>query len=136
MSRSALQTLAGLRRVEERQRRVELASCLATTATAKSALGGPPLPAAATGAVSQAAFLAGRAEAHMAWAAWGARLARVETAAAAETEARAAWKAASADLRAVERLLSRRAHLARAEAARRAQRDLDEVATTRWLAQQ
>jgi hypothetical protein len=130
--RSALAVLAGLRRADERQRRAELAAALAATGAARAALGSPPAPTEVLGPVPQELFVARRSASHLEWAVWGERLGRAETAAAAEADARDAWKAASAGLRSVERLLARRAHMARTAAARRAQRDLDEVATTRW----
>lgn len=127
-----LQVVVALRRLDERQRRLALAKCIAGTEKAKALLGTPPEPEAPADGLTEASFLAKRARLHMEWAVYGARLERSQRAAAAEAAAQAAWRAAAADLRSAERLLGRRVHRARTEAARRAQKDLDEVAVVGW----
>lgn len=132
MSGDALQVVVGLRRLEERQRRVELAKSIIAAAQARTGLGDPPHATGKEADISTESFLVGRATSHMAWAVFGARLERSEKAEAAEVASRAAWVSAAADLRAAERLLARRRRRSRVAIARRAQRDLDEAAISGW----
>jgi len=132
MRRNSLQVVVDLRRLEERRRRVELAERMNAAQRARALLGAPPRHWAQVGGHTGAAFLAQRAELHAAWAVYGARLERSERAALAEAAARSAWANAAADLRATERLVERRRRRRHEEAARRAQRDLDEVAVAAW----
>ena len=128
----SLQAVVGLRRLEERERRTELAERLVGAERARALLGAQPVLQAPAEGLTSEGFLVRRAGAHMDWAVYGARLERCERSAGAEAAARAAWVAAAADLRSAERLLGRRAQRARTEAARREQRDLDEVAVVGW----
>jgi hypothetical protein len=132
VSRDSLEVVVGLRRLEERQRRVELVRRLGDVERAKASLGVPPETGALVEGLPTESFLAERARLHTAWAVYGARLERSERATSAEAGARSAWATAAADLRSAERLLGRRRHRAHAEAARRAQRDMDEVAIVGW----
>lgn len=129
-----LRVLAGLRRAEERRCLVELAGAIAATDAAKASLGQQPGAPTFMGPVPEARFLELRADEHMAWAVWGSRLGRLDAAVGDESRARSTLSSASSGLRAVNRLLSRREHEARAASARRAQRGMDEVASTRWSA--
>jgi hypothetical protein len=132
VSRDSLQVVVSLRQLEERRRRTELAECLARAERAKVLLGAQPAPDAPAVGLTSEMFLAERARLHMEWAVYGTRLERCERTASAETAARAAWVVSAADLRSAERLFARRVQRTRREAARRAQRDLDEVAVVRW----
>lgn len=132
MSRDSLQAVVGLRQLEERRRRTELARRMVEGELARARLGPPPQDEVVREGLPVESFLAGRARLHAAWAVYGACLERLGRAMSAEAAAKTAWSAAAADLRSSERLLERREHRARVSAARQAQKDLDEVAVVGW----
>jgi len=130
MRPDAITTLNRLRRWEERAARLELVRASAAAA-AEAALGDPPHDVmSASASVDQ--FLSARAKAHITWAVWGERMSRVEEAEARRMAAQASWAKAASDMKAVERLASRRSKKAKAEEALAAQRDLDEAAIGQW----
>lgn len=132
MNSGPLGTLVRLRRYEERRARLALARSVARAGAAQASLGPVPEAQPAEARQELGSFLAARAASHLAWAAWGARWGRAEQALRGQEAAQAAWGRAASDLRAIERLVERRAQRARLEAARAAQRELDEVATRQW----
>lgn len=131
MRRGPLSTVVDLRRLAERSSLKALAEAVARLESARQALSGPP-PPAPLGSLDLGSFLEQRARLHLAWAVRGAQLTQMDEASEAEKEARAAWSAAAADLRAAQRLTARRAAKARLAELRRGQRHLDEAALGQW----
>jgi len=132
MARDTLASLVGIRRVAERRALGDLAARITAVEEARTALGGHPEPIEASGESAFADLDQRRAASAMAWAVWGERLGRLERARSDEARSRAEWAAAAADLRASERLVERRRHQQRLEAARKAQADLDDGAIDSW----
>jgi hypothetical protein len=132
VKREGLSVLARLGHHEEKRARLALAQATEEAAAAQAALGPAPQPVPPSLASDLEAFLVARASSHLAWAAWGARLGRTEEALGRQQAARLAWSKAASDLKAIERLLARRAQRAEMEAALATQRELDEVAIRQW----
>lgn len=129
--RSRLGSVLELRRVQERQHRQSLAVALRRVEDALALV--PDRPAALPLGPISATELARRRDRHeLQWALRQSALGRATQAREAEQAARRAWSEKAADLRAVERLVERDRRRLRQEAARRHQRDLDEVALAQW----
>jgi len=132
LSRAAFGSLIRLRRHEEKMARWQLAQASEEAARAQASLGPPPSEAPLGAGIGLEAFLAARAKSHLAWAAWGERLGRAEEAIGRQEAAKRAWAKAASDLKAIERLVARWAEREGQEAARVAQREVDEVAIGQW----
>lgn len=130
-----LGAVARVRSVRETDSRIGLQQMLSEEAAVTRRLAG--LEAQVTGVPAQAVTTPGALLARgTALANLGVLIretrAEADTAAVVTSEARARWSTDKSRLAAVEHLLARRAEARRVEAARRADRDADDLAAQRW----